>query len=442
MGKLTEKELQSLKPGDVGKTLREDGGLLGTVRATASGKVSVSFYWRYRFEGKVRELACGTWPKSSMPAIRKERDQCKRILEDGKDPATERKAAKLQTKIEQQAQLAELEQQAARATVKDLFDRWVSLELAQRKESGRNELVRAFEKDVLPVIGAIPAEEVSKVHIMKVLDNILARGARRLANRTLSEMRQMFGFGYTRDIVKSDPTHRLKKADVGGKEVERDRFLSEDEIRELARKIPDANLYRPSECAIWIMLATGCRVGDLMKATWKEIDFQARTWTFSPEKDQSHIKRTHTIFLSDFVLRWFERLGEVTGNGEWLYPDSSGTRPVCKKSITKQIGDRQRTDGRLKGRSKATGSLLLKGGTWTAHDLRRSCVTLMNELGVSSDVAHLCSYHLEQDRIKRTYNRSQQQAAQAEAWRLLGARLDILTRVDTENVVPLPRRVA
>lgn len=51
------------------------------------------------------------------------------------------------------AEKARLKQQAARATVRDLFDRWVSLELAQRKESSRKELVRAFEKDVLPLIG-------------------------------------------------------------------------------------------------------------------------------------------------------------------------------------------------------------------------------------------------------------------------------------------------
>jgi integrase len=434
MSKLTQKALQALKAEDKNKVLREDGGLLGTVHAAANGKISVSFYWRYRFEGKTREIGCGTWPKSSMPSIRSEREALKRLLDDGKDPAIERKAAKLQVKIERQSQLAELEEQAARQTVKDLFERWVSLELSQRKESSRKELIRAFDKDVLPVIGKLPAEEITKAHIMNVLDNILARGARRLANRTLSELRQMFGFGYTRDIVKSDPTHRLKKADVGGKEVERDRGLSETEIRELAGKIPAANLYRPSECAIWIMLATGCRVGDLMKARWEEVDFEGRAWTFTPEKDQTHIKRTHTVFLSDFAWRQFEQLRAITGSSPWLYPDSSVTKPVCKKSITKQIGDRQRT-GALKNRSKLTGALLLSGGTWTPHDLRRTCTTLMVELGVSPDVAHLCTYHLEQDRIKRTYNRSKQQAAQAEAWRILGERLELLTRDDADNVV-------
>jgi hypothetical protein len=64
------------------------------------------------------------------------------------------------------------------------------------------------------------------------------------------------------------------------------------------------------------------------------------------------------------------------------------------------------------------------------------------ELGVLPEVAHLCTYHLEQDRTKRTYNRSKQQAAQAEAWRLLGERLDLLTRGDTDNVVTLRQRAS
>lgn len=298
---------------DHGKLLSDEGALRGAVRVTKAGDIGVSFSWRYRFGGKIKDIRVGTWPKDSLATVRKERDKARRILDEGRDPTIERKAIKLETKISQLSGVTELQEQLARPTVQDLFDRWLALELAQRKESSRGELVRAFKKDVLPAIGHIPAEDVTKAHIMNVLDGILARGARRLANRTLSELRQMFGFGYTRDIVKNDPTFRLKKADIGGKEVERDRVLSEDEIHDLARRLPLANLYLPSECAIWIMLSTGCRVGDLMKASWNEVDLEARTWTFQPEKDQTHIKRTHTVFLSEFALRWFRILHAVTG---------------------------------------------------------------------------------------------------------------------------------
>ena len=438
VNKLTDLAFRKIKPAHSEQILADGGGLYIRVRSIGDGG-AISFRLTYRIEGKQKWITLGSYPEMKLAEARGLRDSNKLLLKKGIDPGLERKQ---QAERNRQAQLDEkirLELLATRITVEDLFDRWLTLELSQRKESSRAELVRAFKKDVLPVIGYIPAEEVTKVHIMKVLDEILARGARRLANRTLSELRQMFGFGYTRDIVKNDPTHRLKKADIGGKEVERDRVLSDDEIIDLARRIHLENLYLPSECAIWIMLSTGCRVGDLMKARWEEIDFKARTWTFQPEKDKTHIKRTHTVYLSDFAWHWFQHLHKVNGTSVWLYPrrrdvEDEVSGPVCKKSITKQIRDRQ-SEEPMQGRSKLANALTLTGGAWTPHDLRRTCTTLMVDLGISPDVAHLCTYHLEQDRTKRTYNRAKQVAAQKEAWRLLGERLELLTKQDSHTVV-------
>ena len=62
-----------------------------------------------------------------MPMVCKSRDQARRILEEGKDPAIEKKTEKLQTKLEQQAQLIVLEHQAARVTVRELYERWAGL---------------------------------------------------------------------------------------------------------------------------------------------------------------------------------------------------------------------------------------------------------------------------------------------------------------------------
>lgn len=438
MGKLTNLELQSLTPDDAGKTLREDGNLLGKVRANGSGKVSVSFYWRYKFDSKARELSCGTWPKSSMPAIRKERDKARAILESGNDPATERQADKLKEKAEQQARLHEIQAQLARITVRDLYERWCSLELSKRKDGGA-EVKRGFEKDVLPRIGGMAAEDVARAHITGVLDAILARGANRLANRTLSELRQMFGFAYVRDIVKADPTHLLKKADFGGKETERSRVLSEGEIFELKCKIPEAHLIPTTEAAIWIMLATCCRVGELSKARWEHLNFEAATWTI-PDCNAKN-GRTHTVYLSPFALRHFEALRGYTGEFEYLFPSRDGGA-IVEKAITKQIGDRQRSTLLKNRATRGAVAFLLSGGNWTPHDLRRTGATLMGELGVRPDVIERCLNHVEESRIQRTYQRQKLEVEQREAWRLLGERLDLLTRDDAHNVVTIPRRVA
>lgn len=435
MAKLTELELQSLGPGDQGRTLFDDGNLRGTGRVSAAGKVSVAFVWRYRFDGKKKDIRCGTWPGDRLSAIRKERDRARRVLDDGKDPALERKAERLESKVEQQAKVSELQEQLARPTVRDLYERWVSLELARRRDGGA-EVKRGFEKDVLPKIGMVAAEDVGKAHITAVLDGILARGADRLANRTLSELRQMFGFGLVRDLVKVDPTHRIRKADIGGQEVERDRVLSEEEIRELAHKLPEARFTRATECAVWLMLSTCCRVGEISRARWDHVDFEARTWTIPAEHAKN--EKAHVVYLSDFALRQFEGLRELAA-ADWIFPDRSGKAHVCVKSITKQVRDRQRTEA-MRNRTQATGILVLAGGEWTPHDLRRTGATLMGMLGVRPDVIERCLNHVEQNKMARVYQRQKLETEQAEAWRALGGRLEWLTRGDAGNVVALPVR--
>jgi hypothetical protein len=58
---------------------------------------------------------------------------------------------------------------------------------------------------------------------------------------------------------------------------------------------------------------------------------------------------------------------------------------------------------------------------------------------VLPEVAEKCLNHTEESRVKRTYQRHSYNAEKREAWRLLGERLELLTRSD-DNVVALKRR--
>ena len=57
----------------------------------------------------------------------------------------------------------------------------------------------------------------------------------------------------------------------------------------------------------------------------------------------------------------------------------------------------------------------------------------MTSLGVLPEVAEKCLNHTEESRVKRTYQRYSYDAEKREAWRLLGAQLNRLTR-DDENI--------
>ncbi len=441
MAKLTVKKLESLTSVHVGSRLADENSLYGLVKGSREG-VTVMFRWRYRFDRKLHDYSCGTWPKKSLKEIRDQCDSARQLLAAGKDPNKEKHIANLDKKAEQaeavakaQLRIAHVEAQQARITVLDLFERWATVELIRRKDGGK-EIRRMFQKDVLPKLGQLAVEDVRKGHITAITDVLLARGVTRMAKLIFSLIRQMFRYAVDRDIIEHDPTASIRKARIGGKTTERDRVLSEEEIRDLSLQLPSAKIATTTECALWLVLSTGCRIGELLRAEWKDVKADSGAWVIPAENSKNG--KPHTVYLSDFALRYFKALQAINGSSSWCFPNRLGNAHVCVKTVTKQLGDRQLAENTtpLSGRSSQTDALYLSGGKWTPHDLRRTAATLMTALGVLPDVAEKCLNHTEESRVKRTYQRYNYDAEKREAWQLLGNRLKLLTR-NEQNVVTL-----
>ncbi|WP_090141124.1 site-specific integrase [Limnohabitans sp. DM1] len=440
MAKITTKALEALKHSDHGKRLADGDRMFGIVRAVKNDPeaVSVDFEWRYNFGGKVRQVRIGTWPRMTLKALRDERDALKGKLKDGIDPLAEKEADRLKQQADQieakQTQITRLQELAAkdaRMTVRGLFELWQSTDLKKRQDGG-SEALRAFEADVFPLIGDVAAADVTKAHIQRIIDTMLARGVKRMTERVFSDLRQLFGFALDRDHIEADPTARIKKHKIGGS-VERDRVLSEAELIEFFNRLPESGLVASSQCALTIQLATITRIGEVLGARWEHVDFERRIWTLPETKNG----KRHTVNLNDLALKQFEALRQHTGLTEWVFPASRLNGPVCPKTVTKQVADRQRgDDDPMSGRSKQTDSLALSGGQWRPHDLRRTGATLMAELGVLPDVIERCLNHTEQTKVKRIYQRAQYEAPMREAWKRLGDRLILLTN-KLDNVVVL-----
>ena len=431
MSKLTVRQLEVISVDQAGEKIRDEGGLIGAVKAKAGG-VSVHFDWRYRFDGKVRQVQVGTWPKDSLSEIRTERDRLIGLVKSGRDPAEERRAARLSAKADQaeeiskqQKRLAEQESQKARMTVAQLFERWERLGLKKRKDKGA-EARRSFEKDVFPFLGDIAAEDVKRSMVADCLDRVVERGSPVVARNMLGDIRQMFGFAIKRDYVENDPTSHLKRDDFG-KKVERDRILNDAEIKQLVQLLPNAGMQDAGIAALWIMLSTCCRVGEVIRGQWAHVDLEAGTWTIPPENSKN--SKEHTVYISAFAKPYFEAMRALATDEEgrvstWMMPASQKDGHVCQKSLSKQVGDRQRGDKEpMKNRTHLTTALVLPRGKWTPHDLRRTGATLMGRLGVRPDVIEKCLNHVQQNPLIRIYQRQKLEAEQAAAWQLLGERL-------------------
>ncbi len=435
-------KLQGLTSDRNGERLSLGESMYGTVRSGADGAVSVHVVWRYKIGGKVRQIPVGTWKDKggkSLKALRERRDELAAEVRRGFDPielkAADRLKKQADTEEAKQAQvtrLQELAAQDARITVKALFDLWRTLALSQRKDGGA-EALRAFQRDVFPIIGDVAAADVTKAHVQRIVDAMMTRDVVRMTKRVLSDLRQMFGFALDRDFIATDPTARIKKAKIG-KDTERDRVLSEREVTALMAKLPTSGLAETSRAALLIQLATLARIGEVVAARWEHVDFERRLWTLPDTKNG----KAHQIWLSDFALQQFETLHKITGMTEWAFPNSKISGPLDSKTTTKQVADRQREGEKLSGRSKQTDALMLPGGHWRPHDLRRTGASMMAELGALPDVIERCLNHTEENRMKRIYQRAAYEGPMRDAWQLWGQRLELL-RDSPDNVRVLRR---
>ena len=429
MALITTKTLEALRVTDHGKRLADGGSMFGTVRAAPDTKnpVSVDFQWRYKLNGKTRQLRVGTWPKLSLKEVRVERDKLRAEVTKGHDPIERKAADKLKIEIDkveahhhQLDLLEEIAEKQARLTVRGLFDLWRGLSLKHRVDGG-TEAQRAFERDVFPLIGDMAVADVKKAHVQHIVDSMMARDVVRMTKRVLSDLRQMFGFALDRDFVEADPTARIKKAKIGP-DGERDRVLSEAELIDLFKKLPSSGLAATSQCALLLQMATIARIGETVATRWEHIDFERRLWVLPDTKNG----KAHQIWLSDFALRQFEILRDITGATAWVFPNSKLNGPLDSKTVTKQVADRQRTDGPMSGRTKQIDALQLAGGHWRPHDLRRTGASTMAELGTLPDVIEKCLNHTEENKMKRIYQRATYEGPMRDAWRLWGERLDLL----------------
>lgn len=447
MANLTDKAMKA-KPGHTHKWMSEvaiwgHGSLLA--RITPAGERL--FYFQYTNDaGKRYALPIGTYGPGDDAATMTLSDARQKSMElaslhktgikNIREHLEAEEAARIAARDAELAQLdaekanaaTELARHAARKSVTELFEHWAKVDLINRKDGGA-EVRRMFEKDVLPFLGPMAVADVKKGHITEVTDAMLSRGVNRAAKIAFSLVRQMFRFAVDRDLIEHDPSAGIRKAKIGGKDVERDRVLNDDEIRSLAQKAPKAGLLTTTEAAIWIALSSCCRIGELLSSKWEHIDFDQKTWLIPGENSKNG--KPHVISLSGFAMAQFEQVRHINGKSSWCYPNTDSSGPVCSKTVTKQLGDRQRQpeQGTMSRRSAKAQALLLPGGKWTPHDLRRTGATLMTALGVLPEVAERCLNHTEDNKMKRIYQRHSYSAEMATAWKLLGERLEVLTTV-------------
>lgn len=459
--KLTDRQLRSAVPSEKEIYLSDGGGLYGRVLKLVSERKcpncksdvpvaemtcpdcgyvwqekheqpdkKIVFQYRFKIGGKTGYFHCGTYPQTPLGVARDNRDAARELVLKGIHPAAHEQ--------KERKKLADAEQsERMERTVTQMFETWDRLYIAKHRKDG-GALVRNFiESDVLKKIGKMRAKDVKKRHLVTlVIEPILARQKYLKANAVLSLLKQMFKDGAARGTIDTDPTLGLTRAQAGGAEASRTRNLTESEIRALAVALPSAKLPDRLVAALWLLLATGARVGELTGAQWSEFDLEANTWSLPAERSKNG--KAHIVHLSEFALRWLAKLAE-TREGVYVFPGRNPEEPISKKWPSKCVKDRQRKKP-LKNRSSQTGALLLEGGLWTPHDLRRTLASRMGDLDIPPHVIEKCLNH-SLGGLLAVYQHQEYLPERKAAFETWGVRLASLTTATSEaEATPKPQR--
>ena len=272
-----------------------------------------SFFLNYRANGVERRLTLGDYPVWSALRARGKAKELRKQVDDGADPALERREAR------------------EAPTVKDLAERYRREHLPRKTPSSQKADWAMIEREILPVLGERKVASVHFGDMAALHERITASGRSVRANRVLSVASKMFALSLKpmagenepwRDAAQGNPCRGIERNQEEGRE----RFFSSAELAALSDALAEHDT-AAADCLRLLML-TGARPGETMRARWSEFDAEPGYWV----KPSAHTKqrRVHRVPLSPAASELIDKLRRKrTDDGsEFVFPGRNKGRPL------------------------------------------------------------------------------------------------------------------
>ena len=251
-----------------------------------------SFVVRYRVDGRERKLTIGAYPDWPVSAAREEAKRIKRAADLGGDP------------------LGTRDERRSAPIMAELVARYLTEHASRKADHAYRDQQSLMRRFVLPRLGKLRIDEVKHADIDR-LHQYISEKTPIQANRVAQVLRKMFNLAILWEYRTDNPVTGL----VFNPEPPRHRYLTEDEIRRLTAVLAD---HPNRRCAnvIRMLLLTGARKSEVMKATWDQFDLEGGVWT----KPSAHTKQRRELGLeaeqSLLVARLDQLVDQLGGGGE------------------------------------------------------------------------------------------------------------------------------
>lgn len=277
---------------------------------------SRGFVLMYRHGGRKRLHTIGRWPEWSVTAARERARLLRREVAQGIDPQAERveaRAAPTVAELVARFEREHLPRLAAR-NASDQRSMLHKLVLPDWRHKLVAEVAPADVEDLLAKVAegrARPAKEKAKTRGRRALKP--ARPTPVRANRLGEVLRKMFGLAVRWGMRADNPAQGFYRR----LEVERERFLSLDELSRLAAALGAAEDQRGA-AMVRICMLTGARLGEVRQARFEQFNLDLMIWT-KPAANTKQ-RRVHRMPISEDVAAIVRQRRVVVGDAGWLFP--------------------------------------------------------------------------------------------------------------------------
>lgn len=370
---LTEAFTRSVKPLESVKKYSDGGGL--HLRVEPKG----SKLWRmqYTFAGKQKALAFGKYPVVSLAEARRKRDEAKKLIADGVDPAERVRIEKIARKV--------ASGNTFNAVADDL--------LTKAERDGKAEATMTKKRWLLDMarahFGDRPITEISAIEILVPLRKAEAAGNYETARRLRATIGQVFRYAIATARAENDPTFGLRGALITPKVTHRAALTERSAFAGVLRAIWSYEGSPETQTALKLMAYLHTRPGELRLAEWPELDLDGAIWTIPGSRMK--MRREHKKPLPRQAVELFRAQRRLTGDGRYVFPSIKSRRqPISENTLN--------------------GALRRLGFTkeeMTSHGFRASANSLLNESGKwNPDAIEAEQSRVGADEVRRAYHRA------------------------------------
>jgi integrase len=365
--KLTDAKVRTAK--DVGK--HADGHGLYLLVSASGGK-----YWRlkYRYGGKEKLLALGTYPEVTLAQARDKRTDARRALAEGVDPGELKKEAKAQIAFD------------AENTFRAVAAEWMEHQQGRWTEDTAAAIKASLETHAYPRLGSRPIANLAARDVMAVVKAVESAGARDTAGRVLQRIKAVFRYAVTHDRIKVNPMLDLVQSEIlKPYKVKHRAALAIGELPDFLHKLNAYGGDPHTKYGLWFLILTATRSSEARGARWAEIDTENKLWRIP--KERMKMDREHIIPLSRQALDVLKAMEPLTSARELIFPSPY----YPGKSLS------ENTFNSCLAR--------LGYGEATVHGFRSLFSTIANEAGHNADAIERALAHAERNEVRAAYDR-------------------------------------